>query len=149
LLLTNDGELAQRLLHPSFEVPRTYRASVHGRVESTALRQLSSGVPIDGGLARAREVRLLEQSEERSVIELVVVEGRKHQIREMMRAVGHPVRRLLRVRFGPLSLQGLSPGESRPLRPSEREALLRMLGGTAPERQPRRAPAAPRVQKER
>ncbi len=127
LLLTNDGELAQRLLHPSFEVPRTYRASVEGKVDATALRALASGVPVAGRRARAREVRLLEQSEERSVVELVVVEGRKHQIREMMRAVGHPVRRLLRVRFGPLSLQGLGPGESRPLRPAERAALLRML----------------------
>jgi 23S rRNA pseudouridine2605 synthase len=90
-------------------------------------------------------VRLLEQSDERSVVELVVVEGRKHQIRAMMEAVGHPVRRLLRVRFGPLTLQGLSPGESRPLLRPERAALLRML--EEPGRQARRASAAPRAQK--
>ena len=146
LLLTNDGELAQRLLHPSFEVPRTYRVSVEGRVAAPALRQLASGVEIEGGLARAREVRLLEQADARSVVELVVVEGRKHQIREMLRAVGHPVRRLLRVRFGPLTLQGLAPGASRPLRPAERDALLRMLTPESSERQPRRASPAPRTQ---
>ena len=147
LLLTNDGELAQRLLHPSFEVPRTYRASVDGRVAAPALRALASGVPLASGRARAREVRLLEQCDERSVVELVVVDGRKHQIREMMQAVGHPVRRLLRVRFGPLTLQGLSPGESRPLRPAERTALLRMLESPASGRQEKRVPAASRMQK--
>ena len=147
LLLTNDGELAQRLLHPSFEVPRTYRASVDGRVAAPVLRALASGVPVTGGHARARTVRLLEQSDERSVVELMVVDGRKHQIREMMQAVGHPVRRLLRVRFGPLTLAGLAPGESRPLRPAERSALLRMLEGSAPARQAKRASPAPRVQK--
>jgi 23S rRNA pseudouridine2605 synthase len=146
LLLTNDGELAQRLLHPSFEVPRTYRASVEGRVEAAALRALASGVPVAGRRARAREVRLLEQSDARSVVELVVVEGRKHQIREMLQAVGHPVRRLLRVRFGPLTLQGLGPGESRPLRSAEREALLRMLAAPAPARQPGRAQPASQAQ---
>jgi 23S rRNA pseudouridine2605 synthase len=75
------------------------------------------------------------------------VDGRKHQIREMLRAVGHPVRRLLRVRFGPLTLQGLAPGASRPLRPAERDALLRMLDPEPSERQPRRASPAPRTQK--
>jgi 23S rRNA pseudouridine2605 synthase len=145
LLLTNDGDVAQRMLHPSFEVERTYRASVDGRVDAAALRALAGGVPIESGPARAKEVRLLEQTDERSVVEIVIVEGRRHQIRDMLRAVGHPVRRLLRVRFGPLTLKGLSPGESRPLRPSEREALLRMLG--APAAQSGRAAPARRAQK--
>lgn len=127
LLLTNDGALAHALLHPSFEVPRTYRVSVRGTVRATALRDLARGIRVGGRRARAVEARLLERDETYSVLELVLLEGRKRQIREMLRAVGHPVRRLVRVRFGPLVLAGLRPGEWRPLRDGERRALDRML----------------------
>ncbi len=127
LLLTNNGAMAHALLHPSFEVPRTYRVSVRGAVRAAALRELGRGIRLGEHRARASEARLLEQDEAYSVLELVLLEGRKRQIREMLRAVGHPVRRLVRVRFGPLSLGGLRPGEWRPLREEERRALDRML----------------------
>ncbi len=127
LLLTNDGELAQVLLHPSFAVPRTYRVSVDGRVRAPALRSIARGVEVRGRLTSPCEVKLLTQDEERSSLEITLVEGRRRQIREMMRVVGHPVRRLLRVRFGPLRLRGLAPGESRPLTPPETQALERMV----------------------
>jgi len=128
VLLTNDGEVAQRLLHPSYGVRRTYRVSVDGQVTSEVLRTLQRGVPVEGRDAAAEEVRLLEASEQRSVVEMVLIEGRRHQIRAMFDAVGHPVRRLVRTRFGPLALRGLAPGECRPLRREEREALRKILG---------------------
>jgi len=142
LLLTNDGALAQRMLHPSFEVPRMYNVAVNGRVEDESLAKLVNGVELAGETVRARSALLLEQAAERSVVELVLTEGRRHQIREMMQAIGHPVRRLVRVRFGPLSLRGLSPGQSRPLRPDEREALQRLVREPAPERQAARDPTS-------
>ena len=127
ILLTNDGEVAQRLLHPSYAVPRTYRVSVEGRVLADDLRTLRRGIDLDGQLARVESARLLEASAERSRVELVLVEGRRHQIRKMLDALGHPVRRLRRIRFGPLTLRGLAPGECRPLRPEEHAALRQLL----------------------
>ena len=127
LLVTNDGELAQVLTHPSFEVPRTYRVSVRGRVVARDLRRLSRGIEIEGRMTAPCEVRLLEQNEDRSTIEITLREGRRRQIRLMLAEVDHPVRRLVRVRFGPLRLRGLAPGESRPLSRDEARALERML----------------------
>ncbi|MFQ5513140.1 MAG: pseudouridine synthase [Myxococcota bacterium] len=126
LLLTNDGELADLLLHPSHGVPRVYRVSVQGRVRTSVLRQLTRGVDVDGRNLRALAVELQRSEEGRSVLEITLVEGRRHQLRKMLRVVGHPVRRLVRVRFGPLRLGRLRPGEWRRLRPSEARALERM-----------------------
>jgi len=123
VLLTNDGEAAQRLLHPSYRVPRTYRVSVDGRIQASDLRALRNGLHVDGHHAAVRDARLLQASETRSVVEVVLIEGRRHQIRKMFDAIEHPVRRLVRTRFGPLSLRGLAPGESRPLSREEREAV--------------------------
>jgi len=132
LLLTNDGELAQRLLHPSFRVPRTYRVSVDGRVRAATLRKIQNGVELDGGTTAPCEVTLREQGDERSVLEVTLIEGRKRQIRDMMRALGHPVRRLLRVRFGPLRLGRLKAGDWRPLTTAETAALTRMRAEATP-----------------
>jgi len=126
LLLTNDGALAQLLLHPSFRVPRTYKVSVNGAVKADSLRRISRGIELDGKPTAPCEVELLEQTPERSVLEMTLIEGRQRQIRQMMTAIGHPVRRLLRVRFGPLGLRGLHPGEWRALNPREIAALERM-----------------------
>lgn len=128
LLLTNDGALAQALLHPSFEVPRVYRVSLDGEVSDEALARLASGVVLDDGeRTRPCEVALLARDAERSKLEIRLTEGRKRQIRRMCEALGHRVRRLVRVQFGPLRLGGLRPGEWRPLRPAERAALARMV----------------------
>ncbi len=127
LLVTNDGALAQVLLHPSFEVPRTYRVSVDGRLSGHAANRLSSGIEIDGRKTAPCEVRVLTREPERTVLEIILIEGRRRQIRQMLAAVGHRVRRLVRVRFGPLRLGGLAPGESRPLRRDEARALEQLV----------------------
>ena len=129
LLLTNDGALAQVLLHPSFEVPRTYRVSVDGAVGADTLRRLSSGMELDGRQTAPCTARLLEREAQRSVVEIELIEGRRRQIRLLMARLGHPVRRLVRTRFGPLLLRGLGPGESRPLRARELAALERLAEG--------------------
>ncbi len=127
LLLTNDGELAQHMLHPSFRVPRTYRVTATGKVGADALRALRQGVQLDECLAAAEDVRLVRASDSASVVEVVLIEGRRHQIRRMFDSIGHPVRRLIRVGFGPLSLRGLAPGECRPLQRDERAALEQLV----------------------
>jgi 23S rRNA pseudouridine2605 synthase len=122
ILLTNDGELAHRLTHPSFEVPRTYRAQV-GRppVGDAALRALRTGVELDDGRTAPARVRRLAPDR----LELVIHEGRKRQVRRMCDAVGHPVVRLTRVAFGPLGLGDLAPGAHRRLTRGEVERLRR------------------------
>jgi len=117
ILLTNDGELANRLTHPRFEVPRTYRATLAGRpIGERALGELRRGVQLEDGLTAPARVRALGEHE----IELTIHEGRKHQVRRMCEHVGHPVRALVRTRFGPLTLGALEPGAWRKL--SERDA---------------------------
>jgi 23S rRNA pseudouridine2605 synthase len=124
ILLTNDGELAHRLTHPSFEVPRTYRAVVtRPPVRERALRALRNGVELeDGPTAPARVRRLGDRGE---ILELTIHEGRKRQVKRMCEAVGHRVRSLERVAFGPLTLGGLAPGAHRRLTNAELEALSR------------------------
>jgi 23S rRNA pseudouridine2605 synthase len=124
ILLTNDGELAHRLTHPSFEVPRTYRARIaNAPINEPALRALREGVELEDGLTAPAKVRKLSSNH----VELTIHEGRKRQVKRMLEAVGHPVRSLERVAFGPLRLGGLQPGEHRALKPSEIEHL-RSLG---------------------
>ena len=116
ILLTNDGELANRLTHPRFEVPKTYRAKLAGGpIEATALHALRGGVELDDGITAPARVRKLGANE----IELTIHEGRNRQVRRMCEAVGHPVRELVRTRFGPLTLAGLAPGEYRRLTAQE------------------------------
>jgi 23S rRNA pseudouridine2605 synthase len=122
LLLTNDGELANHLTHPRYEVTKTYRATVrHPPVAAEALQRLRDGVELDDGPtlpARVRQVRP-------GVVELELREGRKRQVRRMLEAVGHPVRELKRVRFGPLALGELPPGGVRRLSDAEIARLRR------------------------
>jgi len=120
LLLSNDGELANRLTHPRYEVPKTYVALVeHPPVREPALRALREGVVLDDGpTAPARARRMGADA-----LELTIHEGRKRQVRRMCEAVGHPVRELQRTRFGPLGLGDLAPGDSRRLTPAEVERL--------------------------
>ena len=112
ILLTNDGELANRLTHPRYEVPKTYLARVGGgRVEDRALRTLRDGVRLNDGLTAPAHVRRAKAN----LIELTIHEGRNRQVRRMCEAVGHPVLALERVAFGPLRLDGLPPGGYRRL----------------------------------
>jgi 23S rRNA pseudouridine2605 synthase len=120
ILLTNDGWLAHRLTHPSFQVPKTYRAVVGGGpVRGAELRALRAGVRLAEGLTAPARVRRLAPD----TLELTVHEGRKRQIKRMCEAVGHPVIRLERVRFGPLGLGGLAVGQYRRLSAAEVRAL--------------------------
>jgi 23S rRNA pseudouridine2605 synthase len=120
ILVTNDGELANRLTHPRYEVPRTYEATVGGGpVGEGALRALRAGVRLEDGVTAPASVRALGPDR----LELVMHEGRKRQVRRMCSAVGHPVRALRRVAFGPLRLGSLRAGEARRLEAAEVEAL--------------------------
>jgi 23S rRNA pseudouridine2605 synthase len=120
ILLTNDGELANHLTHPRYEVPKTYRARVaNPPVKEPALRALREGVELEDGRTAPAKVRRLHPGE----LELTIHEGRKRQVRRMCEAVGHPVRELERIAFGPLRLGGLEPGEHRRLTPAEVERL--------------------------
>jgi 23S rRNA pseudouridine2605 synthase len=120
ILVTNDGDLAQRLTHPSFEVPRTYRATVRpAPVSERALRTLREGVDLEEGRTAPAKVRQLKPG----VLELTIHEGRKRQVRRMFEAVGHPVVALRRVQFGPLALGDLGVGRHRKLTAAEVERL--------------------------
>jgi 23S rRNA pseudouridine2605 synthase len=124
LLLTNDGELAHRLAHPRYEVDKVYEADVEGSLTDEALRRLERGVDLEDGPAAPALVRRLGPAR----LELTVHEGRKHQVKRMCAAVGHPVRRLHRSRYAGLDLQGLAPGEWRALAPEEVAALKTVVG---------------------
>jgi len=133
LLLTNDGELTHRLLHPSYEVPRTYLAEVKGEPGRAALRRLTeAGVPIGvGEIARADQVTVTDVRrgrDARSLLEVVVHEGRHHVVRRMLAAAGFPVVRLVRTQFGPLRLNRLAPGSYRRLTQREIAELYRAVG---------------------
>jgi 23S rRNA pseudouridine2605 synthase len=120
ILLTNDGELANRLTHPSFEIAKTYRARLGGgNVGEPALDALRRGVDLDDGPTAPARVRRVRGN----LIELTIHEGRNRQVRRMCAAVGHPVLELSRVAFGPLRLEGLKPGAHRRLRAAEIERL--------------------------
>jgi pseudouridine synthase len=109
LLLTNDGELAHRLAHPKYEVEKVYEAEVEGEPSDDALRRLAEGIELEDGMTAPAEVRRLAPS----VVELSIHEGRNRQVRRMLDAVGHPVRRLHRSRYAGLTVDDLAPGEWR------------------------------------
>jgi 23S rRNA pseudouridine2605 synthase len=119
LLLTNDGELAHRLAHPRYEVDKVYEVEVEADPDADALRRLAEGVELEDGRTAPARVRRLGPSR----LELTIHEGRKHQVKRMCEAVGHPVRRLHRSRYAGLDLAGLAPGEWREVTPSEVDGL--------------------------
>jgi len=131
ILLTNEGDLAHRLTHPSFEVEKTYRAVVGGPpVREGALRALRDGLELDDGRTAPARVRRISAD----TIEITIHEGRKRQVKRMCEAVGHPVKRLERVAFGPLQLGDLPRGRWRKLSAGEVTSLVEWAGGRSPER---------------
>jgi 23S rRNA pseudouridine2605 synthase len=129
LLLTNDGALTHRLLHPRYALPRLYEAEVAGRVTEADLPRWRRGVTLDDGPAAPLEVELVRGAVASSLLRLAFTEGRKHEVKRYCDALGHRVRRLRRIAFGPLRLGNLPPGACRPLTPGELSALRRAAGG--------------------
>jgi len=122
LLLTNDGELAYRLTHPSYVVPRTYRVTVGREVSKETLRQMSAGVDLDGRTVFP-EVYVTKREPDKTVLEVTVHEGRYHLIKRLLSQVGHPVLKLKRIAFGPLKMEGLPRGTFREVTGREMAAL--------------------------
>ena len=129
LLLTNDGELANRLAHPSYEIDKVYRAWVKGIPSPEKVRKLATGIRLEDGMTSPGQSKLLktESSSQRALVELTIHEGRNRQVRRMCEAIGHPVLTLERIRLGFLTLDGLKPGEFRKLTQEEVESLKRGL----------------------
>jgi 23S rRNA pseudouridine2605 synthase len=125
LLLTNDGELANRLAHPSHEIDKVYRAWVKGVPAPEKVRKLAAGIMLEDGMTAPGQAKLIKTAPKgnKSLLELIIHEGRNRQVRRMCEAIGHPVLTLERVRLGFLSLEGLRPGEYRPLTSAEVERL--------------------------
>jgi 23S rRNA pseudouridine2605 synthase len=128
MLLTNDGELAHRLAHPSFEVAKTYLADVTGQVPKDLGRRLMDGIELDDGVAKADKFRVIDRSGQRALVEITLHEGRKHVVRRMLAAAGHPVTRLVRTDVGPIRLGNLKPGTSRELSTREIGELYAAVG---------------------
>jgi 23S rRNA pseudouridine2605 synthase len=128
MLLTNDGELAHRLAHPSFEVAKTYLADVTGPVPKDLGRRLTTGIELDDGVVAADRFRVIDRSGQRALVEITLHEGRKHVVRRMLAAAGHPVSRLVRTDVGPIRLGPLKPGASRELTTAEIGELYAAVG---------------------
>lgn len=123
LLLTNDGELANRLMHPRYGVEKEYLAELDGGPGEGALKRLVRGVRLDDGVARARSARAVAASGGRTAVRIVMTEGRKREVRRMLAALDLTVRRLVRVRVGPVRVDRLRPGQVRELEPEEVRGL--------------------------
>ena len=128
LLLSNDGELSHRLMHPSFEIAKTYVAIVEGQVEPWVPRKLRRGIELEDGEAKADRVTVKDSGPRGSIIEITLHSGKNRIVRRMLDAVGHPVTRLARTRLGPLRLGNLRPGQTRPLSGEEIAALQQEVG---------------------
>ena len=128
LLLTNDGDLTNRLTHPRFGVPKTYRAIVDGYVEETQVKELAQGIWLadkegKGFKTGKSDIKIVKRTREKTVVDITIREARHRQVRRMLAKVGHKVKDLTRVKMGPLTLEGLGPGEFRELTPRELKAL--------------------------
>ncbi|MBH0200534.1 MAG: rRNA pseudouridine synthase [Nitrospira sp.] len=127
MLLTNNGELAQALLHPRYHVPKTYLIKVKGVLTDEEIRELERGVKLEDGMTGPAQVKKISKVQANSWLEITIREGRKHQVKRMLESVGHPVIRLTRVKMGPLSLGRLGSGEFRFLTDREANALRELV----------------------
>ncbi len=128
LLLTNDGDFANAVLHPSREILKTYLVKIKGEIEEDEAGRLRRGVKLEDGITLPAKVKRIRKSENNSWIEMTIREGRKRQIRRMLEKVGHPVLKLKRVSVGGLKLRDLRPGELRELTPDELRMMRKELG---------------------
>ena len=137
LLLTNDGDLANGLMHPRYQIEKEYLAEVDGRPSGGQLAALRAGVTLEDGEAKAKSVRVVDRSGERAQLRLVMTEGRKREVRRLLAEVGLPVTRLVRLRVGPITLGRMKPGEVRELSSDEILGLSKLVAKA--ERRARRA----------
>jgi 23S rRNA pseudouridine2605 synthase len=128
IVLTNDGEFAHRLAHPSYEVSKTYMVEVLGSMEPRTLKRLEKGVTLDDGPVRPDRIKVVSRTENRTLLRITLHEGRNRIVRRMMDAVGHPVERLSRTAIGPIMLGQLPPGETREITRDELGKLLDIVG---------------------
>ncbi len=128
LLFTNDGAFAYRMMHPKFEMRKTYEVLLQGQVTEEQLRRLREGVDLEDGRTAPAQVRVLRREKHRTLLELTIHEGRNRQVRRMCRAIRHPVLQLKRVREGILDLKGVGVGEYRDLTPWELQQMGEQLG---------------------
>ena len=153
ILLTNDGAFAERVAHPRYEVPRVYHAKVHRVPDAQALQRLQQGVKVDGDFMAVDRARVID-ADNNAWVEVTLHEGKQHEVKRLLEAVGHPVSKLRRVAIGPVTSRGLEPGEFRALLPEEIEGLrrgrpadarnMRRVGSRRPRSRPsdrRRAPS--------
>ena len=124
LLLTNDGNFAQRIAHPSYEVDKTYVAEVEGSFSKETLQALLDGVTLDDGPVTVSRAKVIARAQDKSIVELVIHEGRNRIVRRLLDQVGHPVRQLTRTQLGPVKLGSLKSGELRDLTLDELGELL-------------------------
>ncbi len=154
ILLTNDGAFAERVSHPRYEVARVYQAKVRGVPDTRALERMRRGVSVEGERMAVDDARVVE-ADNNAWVEVTLHEGKHHEVKRLLEAVGHPVSKLRRVALGPLTVRGLEPGAFRALTP--REVKLLMAGGATParpaartpRRPSRRTPPAPRAKRAR
>jgi 23S rRNA pseudouridine2605 synthase len=128
LLLTNDGDLGHRLMHPSYEVEKTYLAEVHGQLPRDLGKRMREGIELDDGPVAVHSFKIVDSHAGRSMVEVVIHEGRKHVVRRLMDEVGYPVERLVRTAVGEVKLGNQRPGRFRPLNHAEVGSLYRSVG---------------------
>lgn len=128
LLLTNDGELANRLTHPKYEVPKTYLATVLGEAKNSVVRELKEGIELDDGLAKVDYAQIVDVHNGQSLIRVELHEGRKHIVRRLLKAAGYPVQRLVRTKMHTVQLGEQKPGTLRALNSSELTSLYKAVG---------------------
>ena len=143
ILLTNDGAFAERVAHPRYEVARVYHAKVRGVPDQATLARLRSGVRVEGERLAVDDARVLK-ADNNAWLELKLHEGKHHEVRRLLEAVGHPVSKLKRVALGPVTARGLEPGQFRPLAPHEVRALRAGAAAPTGDRTPRPPRARPR-----
>jgi len=127
LILTNDGELANRIMHPRYKLPKKYLVLVEGRVDAETLRKMKKGAQLEDGFAKPDSVKLIRVEKNQTTLEVVFHEGRKHIVKRFMAHFGHKVKRLKRIAIGPIQLGKLPPGKWRDLTQQELEALKKAL----------------------
>ena len=128
LILTNDGELANRLMHPKYEVKKTYLATVLGEADNKLVRQLKEGIELEDGLAKADFVQVVDQNQGFSLVRVELHEGRKHIVRRLLKEAGYPVQRLVRTKLHTVQLGDMKPGGLRALNSNELTSLYKAVG---------------------